>query len=239
MPQPPGALTAMTSIGRRRMRRVLAITVGAIAAAALLIVVANVVVARERDRVYRGVDRVPARAVAIVPGARVWADGRPSLVLEDRLQAALELHQAGKVGRILVSGDHARAGYDEVNAMRGWLVDRGVPSADVFMDHAGLRTLDTMQRAARVFGVRDAIVCTQDFHVARALYLARDAGIDAVGLVADRHVYPQAGRDRVREALATTLSVLEVAVGREPRFLGPRVDVAGDARVTHDAWTAR
>jgi len=228
----------MRSIWRRRPRLLLAIVLAPVLASVLL-VVAHVVVARERAHVYRAIASVPAREVAIVPGARIWDDGQPSMILEDRLQAALELHRAGKVRRILVSGDHSRTEYDEVNAMRRWLVDRGVPSDDVFMDHAGLRTLDTMQRAARVFGVRAAIVCTQDFHLARALYLARDAGIDAVGFVADRRAYPQAVHDQVRETLATAAAVLDVAFGRGPRFLGPRVDLDGDARATHDAWTSR
>ncbi len=229
------------SIWRRRLppRTLLAIALLPVLTVALLVAAAHVVVGRERAHVYRALADVPAREVAIVPGALVWDDGRPAMILEDRLQAALELHQAGKVRRILVSGDHARVDYDEVNAMRRWLVERGVPSEDVFMDHAGLRTLDTMQRAARVYGVQGAIVCTQDFHLARALYLARAAGLDAVGFVADRQAYPQAAHDRSRELLATTLAVLDVAFARGPHVLGPRVDLGGDARVTHDAWTSR
>jgi SanA protein len=92
-----------------------------------------------------------------------------------------------------------------------------------------------MQRAARVFGVRDAIVCTQDFHLPRALYLARHAGIDAVGFVADRQPYPQARADHTREVLATALALVDVVLGRGPRYLGPPVSIEGDARATHDA----
>ena len=213
----------------------LAILPGIVAVA--LLGVSHVVVGRERARLYRTIAEVPARSVAIVPGAQVWPGGEPSTILRDRLQAALELYRAGKVRRILVSGDHAHPGYDEVNTMRRWLVDRGVPDAVVFMDHAGLRTNDTMQRAARVFGVRDAIVCTQDFHLARALYLARHAGIDAVGVVADRQAYTHARADAWRERFATALAFVDVALGRGPRFLGPPVPISGDARATHDAWT--
>ncbi|WP_437681127.1 SanA/YdcF family protein [Sorangium sp. So ce131] len=187
--------------------------------------------------IYRDAGAVPPREVAIVPGALVWPDGTPSPVLADRLAAALELHRAGKVRRILVSGDHGRVDYDEPNAMRAWLVRRGVPSGDVFMDHAGLRTLDTMQRAARVFGVRDAVVCTQAFHLPRALYLARAAGFPAVGYAADRRVYANAERDAQRELLATALTLLDTLSGRGPRFLGPPVPIDGDARASHDAWT--
>src|SRR5690606_29237331 len=87
---------------------------------------------------------VPARNVAIVPGAKVYDDGRPSATLEDRLETARRLYATGKVQRILVSGDHRTDAYDEVNAMQRWLLEHGVPARDVFMDHAGLRTLDTM-----------------------------------------------------------------------------------------------
>ncbi|WP_437970706.1 ElyC/SanA/YdcF family protein [Sorangium sp. So ce260] len=192
---------------------------------------------RRSARIYRDVDVVPRGQVAIVPGALVWPDGTPSAVLEDRLAAALALYGAGKVQRILVSGDHGRVGYDEPNAMRAWLVRRGVPSEDVFMDHAGLRTLDTMQRAARVFGVRDAVVCTQEFHLPRALYLARAAGFPAVGYAADRRVYAKADLDARRELLATALTLVETWAGRGPRFLGPAVPIQGDARASHDPWT--
>ncbi|XYI01637.1 vancomycin high temperature exclusion protein [Sorangium sp. So ce1128] len=188
-------------------------------------------------RIYRELDAVPRGEVAIVPGALVWRDGTPSAILEDRLAAALELYRAGKVRRVLVSGDHGRVGYDEPNAMRAWLVSRGVPSEDVFMDHAGLRTLDTMQRAARVFGVRDAVVCTQDFHLPRALYLARAAGFPAVGYAADRRVYANADRDAQRELLATALTLIDTWSGRGPRFLGPPVPIQGDSSASHDAWT--
>ncbi|WP_437292318.1 SanA/YdcF family protein [Sorangium sp. So ce406] len=187
--------------------------------------------------IYRALDAVPRGEVAIVPGALVWPNGTPSPALEDRLAAALDLYRAGKVRRILVSGDHGRVGYDEPNAMRAWLVRRGVPSGDVFMDHAGLRTLDTMQRAARVFGVRDAVVCTQEFHLPRALYLARAAGFPAVGYAADRRVYANADLDARRELLATALTLLDTWIGRAPRFLGPPVPIQGDARASHDAWT--
>jgi SanA protein len=94
-----------------------------------------------------------------------------------------------------------------------------------------------MLRAARVFEVHDAVVCTQAFHLPRALYLARHAGIDAVGYVSDRHEYAQAASDRTREAFARALAVVDVALGRGPKHLGPRVSIEGDARATHDAWT--
>lgn len=189
-------------------------------------------------RIFRGVSQVPAAPVAIVLGAAVYADGTPSAVLRDRLQAALDLYRAGKVKRLLLSGDHGTRGYDEVHAMRGWLMERGVPSARLFMDHAGLRTLDSMQRAVRVFEVERAVVCTQAFHLPRALYLAQQAGMDAVGLVADRRTYATAAHNDRRELLAVTRALLDVHVlGTQPRHLGGRISIRGDARSTHDQHT--
>jgi SanA protein len=185
-------------------------------------------------RVHGDPRAVPARAVAIVLGARVW-DREPSPMLEERLRGALALYRGSKVAKVLVSGDHGGRTYDEVNAMGAWLERAGVPPADVFLDHAGFRTLDTMERAARVFGVTSAVVCTQGFHLARALFLARRAGIDAVGLEAVEPTWSAAAWNRVRERLAQAEAVLDTYVlHRGPRFLGPPIPIAGDGRVTRD-----
>ncbi len=190
------------------------------------------------DHRFERLEDVPARPVAIVPGARVLPGGVPSHALEDRLAAALALYEAGRVGRVLVSGDHGQDAYDEPNAMRRWLLERGVPSDAIFMDHAGFRTLDTMERAARVFGVKAAVVCTQRFHLPRSVFLARRAGIDAVGLVADRREYLNATRDEARELLARSRAFADSYIfDVQPRHLGPRVSINGDARQTHDHGT--
>jgi len=195
---------------------------------------------RTRPWIHLTPDEVPARTVAIVPGARVHPDGRPSEALADRLQTALDLYRAGKVRKILVSGDHAAPEYDEVNAMFRWLRERGVAPEDLFLDHAGLRTLDTMERARRVFLVRDAVVCTQAFHLPRSVFLARRAGIDAVGLVADRHVYAHARANEARELLATALAVADsYLLSTPPHHLGAAIAIDGDGRATHDRWTRR
>lgn len=177
----------------------------------------------------------PARFVAIVPGARVYRDGSPSPVLEDRLQCALELYRLGRVRRVLVSGDHGRAAYDESNSMRRWLLARGVAAADVFTDHAGFRTLDTMQRASSVFSVRDAVVCTQRFHLARSVFLARSSGIDAVGVASDRRVYLHRRRDALRETVSRFAAVLDIYLLRtRPRFGGPPIPIQGDVAPSLD-----
>lgn len=159
---------------------------------------------------FERVEELGARDVAIVPGCRVHADGTPSPMLQDRLSTALEVWQRGKAARILVSGSGRAPDGDETGAMRRWLIDRGVPPEDVLPDGEGLRTLDTMARARRLFGVASAVVCTQRFHLARSVFLARRFGMDAVGIAADRRPYAKARIDRVRETYARSAAFLEV-----------------------------
>jgi SanA protein len=174
--------------------------------------------------------RAPHAQVALVLGAGLNADGRPSAMLADRLRAAAALYRDGRVERVLVSGDHGRRGYDEPNAMRRALVDAGVPDRDVFTDHAGFATWDSMVRARKVFEVRSAIVVTQGFHMARALWLGRRAGLEVHGIAVDRSGPGRAGRTPdVREVLARVKAVADVVTGSGPRFLGPPVPVSGDA----------
>lgn len=223
-----------------RRRRVLAVLFAAApvlaGACALAAVLANRhVVAYARGSLYQHAGEVPSAYTAIVLGARVYPDGRPSPALEDRLASALELYQSGRVRRILVSGDHRTSHYDETTAMARWLIARGVPAGDVFTDHAGFRTLDTMERAARVFHVRDAIVCTQRFHLARSVFLAQRAGIRAVGVPSDRNEYLRAAQDRKREFVARAWAVLDSYVlHTQPRFLGEAIPIDGDAGRSRD-----
>ncbi len=167
----------------------------------------------------------------LVLGAGVWPSG-PSPVLEDRLKTALELYRAGKAPRILVSGDHGRPEYDEPGAMASWLAAHGVPEDAIFLDHAGFDTHSSMVRAQRVFGAERVIVVTQEFHLPRALYLAKAAGLEAEGVSADRRRYEGARWYAAREVVSRTRAVVNATLGRAPRFLGPPVDLGGDGRVT-------
>ncbi|NUN13674.1 MAG: YdcF family protein [Myxococcales bacterium] len=223
-----------------RLRTLVKIVMGVSLVGTLGIATTNLIVIRTGVPIYEQADQLPNKTVILVPGARVYQDGTPYPALEDRLVAALEAWKLGKATRILVSGDHQYNGYDEVNGMRTWLLEAGVPSEVIFMDHAGLRTLDTMARAAQVFGVKDAILCTQRFHLSRSLFLAHQAGIDAVGLTADRRIYPKAPLDAVREAIARTVAILDTTVFHtQPKFAGPPISLEGDAAQTHDRWTQR
>lgn len=175
----------------------------------------------------------PAQA-AIVLGALVFPDGSVSPMLQDRLETAYDLYHAGKVRKLLVSGDHGHADYDEVNTMRRYLEHKGVPPADIFMDHAGFDTYNSMLRARQVFGVQSAIVVTQAFHLPRALYLARGVGMAAQGVVADRQVYTAERYYELREAVARLKGFANVFLHSNPVFLGPPLPISGDGRMTHD-----
>lgn len=178
------------------------------------------------------VAEVPHAQVAIVPGALVKPDGTMSAMLADRVQQALRLWRAGKVDRILVSGDHRAWAYDEPGTMRKALVRAGVPGRVVFEDHAGFDTWATMVRARGIFAVNSAVVVTQGFHMPRALYLAEAAGLDATGLTADLHPYGNQGtKSSVREVLSRVKAVADVTFNT-PAMAGPSIPIEGDGRVS-------
>lgn len=173
---------------------------------------------------------VPRAQVAIVPGALVKPDGKMSTMLADRVRRAAALWHAGKVDKLLVSGDHHTWAYDEPDTMRKALVRAGVPGRDIFEDHAGFDTWATMVRARNIFGVRSAVVVTQGFHMPRALYLADAAGIDATGLTADLHPYGTQGvKSSLREGLSRVKAVADTALNT-PAVGGPPVPIGGDGR---------
>lgn len=164
-------------------------------------------------------DDVPGAPVALVLGAGINADGTPKPYLRVRLEAAQQLYDAGKVEAILVSGDHGTHEHDEVEAMTTWLVENGVPAAKVVGDHAGFDTNDSCLRAAKIFGVDEAIVITQDFALARAVFLCEHAGITTYGL----GVPPTDRKDRayrIREVPASLKASFDVIVGTDPKYLG-------------------
>lgn len=169
------------------------------------------------------VAQVPEAPVALVLGAQVFDDGRPSGFLEARLALAKQLYDAGKVRAILVSGDNGRATYDEPSGMRDWLIAHGVPGNRVIADYAGFDTYDSCQRAIRIFGVDRLTVITQSYHIARAVTLCRQAGIDANGVFDDTaRQYPGYwAKAVVREQGACVKALLDVLLGRDPIFLGP------------------
>src|SRR4051794_16578338 len=185
-----------------------------------------VVLARTHGRVHSAVADVDKAQVAIVPGALVRSDGTMSAMLRDRVAGAVALYRAGTVGRILVSGDHHRLGYDETDTMRDAVLAAGVPAEAVFTDYAGFDTWSTMRRARAVFGVRSAVVVTQGFHAARAVDLGLAAGIDTQALTVGG-AYGLKGRESsVREVLARVKGLRE-ATFMPAVTLGPDLPITG------------
>jgi vancomycin permeability regulator SanA len=164
-------------------------------------------------RAYDSVDAVPSRSVAIVPGARV-VNGQPFNHLRGRLETALMLYRGGRVKKILVSGNDTAAA-PEASVMTTWLRERGVDAADIIVDAAGSRTRETMNRAAGVFDVTDAVICTQDVNTARSVYLAEAAGIDAVAVSVPSNLGRSATYMRA-ELLKTALAFFESLVRESP-----------------------
>jgi SanA protein len=170
----------------------------------------------------------------IVLGASIKPDKSLSLILQDRVDAALLAYENKKFKKFLLSGDHGEENYDEVNAMKNYLNNKGVPDKDIFLDHAGFDTYDTMFRARDVFKVSDAIVFTQEFHLPRAVYLGKNMGLDIQGFVADRHEYPSNSHFARREWLANIKAWMELNIEKAPTYSGKVIPITGDSKASHD-----
>jgi SanA protein len=142
------------------------------------------------DKIYKNVAEVPNdSSVAIVLGAKVWDDGSLSHALLDRVTTGVELYKAGKVKKLLMSGDNPSADYDEPTAMKGEAIKQGVPETDIVSDFAGRRTYDTCYRAKEIFELKKAVIVSQEFHLARSIYLCENIGVESVGFIANRRKY--------------------------------------------------
>lgn len=162
---------------------------------------------------YSDLKKVPETRIAIVFGAGLSpGQNEPSPVLEDRINAAVELYKAGKIKKIIMSGDNSYADYNEPQVMINYARSKGVSLFDLVGDFAGRRTYDTCYRAKYIFGVEKAVLITQDFHLTRALYTCNSLGIEAIGYVADKNEYVDIARYTYRDLLATLLAYWEIYV---------------------------
>ncbi|MBQ3000500.1 MAG: YdcF family protein [Oscillospiraceae bacterium] len=170
----------------------------------------------------------------LVLGCGVRDDGTPSHMLEDRLRRGVELYKAGAAPKILMSGDHGRTNYDEVNTMKGYAIDAGVPSEDVFMDHAGFSTYESMYRAQDIFCAEKILIVSQEYHLHRAIYLARALGLEAYGVAADYRTYSgQLYRD-IREILARDKDFFIAIFKPDYPYGGETIPVFGNGDLTND-----
>jgi vancomycin permeability regulator SanA len=158
-------------------------------------------------------------------------------MLEDRLRRGVALYDLGAAPKLLMSGDHGRENYDEVDAMKRYAVDAGIPSVDVFMDHAGFSTYESLYRAKEIFGAGKLIIVTQEYHLYRALYIAQQMGLEAYGVSADYRSYSgQTSRD-IREFLARVKDFGTGIFKPEPTYLGDTIPIWGNGDLTNDDTT--
>lgn len=170
----------------------------------------------------------------MVLGCQVKDSGKPSDMLADRLRRGIEVYELGASPKLLMSGDHGRTEYDEVNTMKQVAIDAGIPSSDVFMDHAGFSTYESVYRARDIFEADKIIIITQEYHLYRALFIAEKLGVEAYGVASDYHTYyGQAMRD-FREILARNKDFLMTIFKPEPTYLGEAIPVSGDGDLTND-----
>ena len=170
----------------------------------------------------------------VVLGCQVRSDGTPSHMLDDRLKRGVALYELGAAPKLLMSGDHGTVEYDEVDAMKRYAIEAGIPSEDVFMDHAGFSTYETIYRAKAIFEADKILIVTQQYHLYRALYIAEALGVEAYGVAADYRQYGgQLARD-VREILARVKDFGMAIFQPEPTYLGEVIPISGNGELTHD-----
>lgn len=199
------------------------------------IVLANLSVLGSGEKfIYLDSDRLPKAQVGLILGAKVYSDGRLSHMMQDRADTAIELYKNGKVEKLLMSGDHGTVGYDEVNTVKEYLLNKGVRAEDLFLDHAGFDTYDSVYRARDVFRVKSMTIVTQRFHLPRAVYLARALGVEANGMVADKRQYLGMFWNESREIVARSKAFLDIITGAKPKFLGEEIPIDGDSRLSWD-----
>ena len=186
--------------------------------------------------VYTDVDQIPSRSIVMVLGAQTHGRNL-SPILRDRVNGGIAVIQCGKGKKLLLTGDHGELYYDEVNAMRLYVLTHAedIPHEDIFMDHAGFSTWDSMYRARDIFEVKDLIVVTQEFHISRAVCMARSLGLDAVGFAIKEERFQGKVLQgwKTREFFARIKAAHSIVFKVKPRYLGDKIPITGDGR---DTW---
>ena len=191
---------------------------------AVFIVTINIVLYLEtKPYIYNDPLAVPAATVALVPGAALAEPNVLSPIFIERVNMAIQLYEAKKVSKILVSGDNSTLAHNEVNPAQRYLLSHGIPDQDIFLDHAGFDTYSSLYRARDVFGVTSVIIASQSFHLPRAVFIARKLGMEAYGVRADTG--PVLMYNYVREVFADEKAVFDLVIGRIPKYLGDPIPI--------------
>lgn len=194
------------------------------------------IIIKEKSRIVSLEEAAEFQADCIVVlGAGVRDDGSPTWMLEDRIKIGDKLYQNHAADKIIMSGDHGRENHDEVNTMKSYAMGEGIPSEDIFMDHAGFETYDSLYRARDIFGAKKVIIVTQEYHLYRALYIADQLGLDARGVTSDLRFYSKKmAYWKFREYLARVKSFVKCITQPEPKYLGDTIDLSVSGDVTND-----
>lgn len=169
----------------------------------------------------------------LILGAGIWGD-KPSPMLEDRLKEGIVLYKQGTTKKIIMSGDHSREDYDEVKIMKEYAESEGVPSEDIFMDHAGFSSYDSVYRAKEIFGVQKMIIVTQKYHLYRSLYIAKKLGIEAYGIESNLRIYPGQVFREIREILARDKDYFKCIMKPEASIMGEKISLDGSGDITNN-----
>lgn len=169
----------------------------------------------------------------IVLGAGIWGD-KPSPMLEDRLLEAISLYKNNVSDKIIMSGDHGKEDYDEVNVMKNFAIEKGIPSENIFMDHAGFSSYESIYRAKEIFKAKKIVIVTQKYHLYRSLYIANKLGLEAYGVASDPRQYVGAFYRKLREILARNKDFIKCIFKPEPTYLGEVIPVNGNGDITND-----
>jgi len=183
--------------------------------------------------IYHSVNEVPGEKIGIVFGAGIRGNN-PSKYLKDRLDAGIDLYRQHKIKIILLSGDNGSDEHDELTVMKRYCYNHGVDTTKIFLDYAGFDTYSTMYRAKHIFNIDKAILVSQAYHLNRAVYIGNSLGIESVGFAADVGTYHNYNYVKFRECFTICKSVIDVARGREPHFLGNQIDINGVSNYTKD-----
>ncbi len=190
-----------------------------------LVIFANVRINRHtRDRVYSDVKTIPYNKAGLLLGTSKYvSSGQINLFFKNRIDAAVELYKAGKIKKIVISGDNSRSDYNEPQDMKDELVKRGVKAGDIYLDYAGFRTYDSVYRMKAIFGQQSFTIISQEFHNRRALYIASSLGLDAVAYNAAEVGAHNSFKTKLREKFARVKVLLDFAFGKKPKFLGEKI----------------
>lgn len=221
---------------KRRIKRFFIILISAAVLLAAAVFVPNFIVIKKTESNIVALEEAAELSdvdCAVILGAGV-REGKPTPMLRDRLLVGIDLYKSGAVKKLIMSGDHGSTDYDEVNIMKSFAVDRGVPDKDIFMDHAGFSTYETIYRAREIFEADNIIIVSQKYHLYRALYIAEKLGIKSVGVSADLDTYRGQTKRDLREILARDKDFFKCIFKPKPTYLGDKIPVSGDGNLTND-----